>query len=47
MTPSDVMVHGVENILEVIQDIEQKLDDTTNRSTRQFNNKTEFDDLVQ
>ena len=54
VAPSDVIVHGlgcVDDILEVLKDIEQKLDATANsganRTTRQFNSKTEFDDLVQ
>jgi hypothetical protein len=62
VAPSDVIVHGlgsVEDMLNVLQDIEKKLDSAANRSpqqtegarvstlTRQFKNKNEFEKLVQ
>ncbi len=62
VSPSDVIVHGlvsVEDLLNVLEDIEKKLDSATRRSpqqtegvhestnTRQFKNKNEFENLVQ
>ncbi len=62
VAPSDVIVHGlgsVEDMLNVLEDVEKKLDSAANRSpqqtegtyesttTRQFKNKNEFEELVQ